>query len=296
MRRTTTVAATSAAVLCLGSLLTGCGSAADQGYVAVGAAGPADDRAPSRAVPPEGGVELTPLDGDGSRADGDGRGGGGDRGGGNGGSDSGNGSGSGRARTGRPVPEFTAGSGKGDEADGAGAHGSSGAQGGAGAYGAPSGSSASPSGAHSGHGSHSGGATSPTSPGAPNSPGGSTPPHGTPAPEPPSPTIPAGPGAPAGLLVGKPALAGTDVRWCQKVSVDFLNNGDRPVIAGSVIFGTHIIGGLGIDWATLTSSRPLPLPLAVGRRQTGTWRVCVDSWRVPLGMHLDTKDVTFRWK
>lgn len=288
MRRTTTVAAASAAVLCLGSLLTGCGSAADQGYAAVGAAGPSDDRAPSRAVPPEGGVELTPLDGAGGRADGGDRGD--DRGGGDGGS------GSGRARTGRTAPESPAGAGKDDEAGGAGAHGSPGASG------TPSDSSTSPSGApgdHGSHGSHGDGATPPDSPGAPNSPGGpggSTPPHGSPAPEPPSPTIPAGPGAPAGLLIGKPALAGTDVRWCQKVTVDFLNNGDRPVTAGSVIFGTHIIGALGIDWATLTSTHPLPLPLAVGRRQTGTWRVCVDGWRVPLGMHLDTKDVTFRWK
>ncbi|WP_256338995.1 hypothetical protein [Streptomyces sp. 2224.1] len=291
MRRTTTVAAASAAVLCLGSLLTGCGSAADQGYAAVGAAGPSDDRAPSRAVPPEDGVELTPLDGDGGRADGDGHGG--DRGGGDGGSDSANG---GQARPGRTAPESPVGAGEGDEAGGTGAPGSPGASD------APSGSSASPSGAHdshSGHGSHSGGATPPASPGAPNStghPGGSTPPHGSPAPQPPSPTIPAGPGAPAGLLIGKPALAGTDVRWCQKVTVDFLNNGDRPVTAGRVVFGTHVIGALGIDWATLTSTHPLPLPLAVGRRQTGTWRVCVDGWRVPPGMHLDTKDVTFRWK
>ncbi|MGX1755765.1 hypothetical protein ACWIG5_02410 [Streptomyces lydicus] len=290
MRRTTTVAAASAAVLCLGSLLTGCGSAADQGYAAVGAAGPADDRAPSRAVPPEGGVELTPLDGGGGRADG------GDRGGGDGGSDGAGGSGSGRARALRAVPESPAGAAKDVEG------GSTGAHGGPGASGAPSGPSASPSGAHgshSGHGSHDDGTTPPASPGVPNSPGrpgGTTPPHGSPAPEPPSPTIPAGPGAPAGLLIGKPALAGTDVRWCQKVTVDFFNNGARPVTAGSIVFGTHIIGALGIDWATLTSARPLPLPLAVGRRQTGTWRVCVDGWRVPLGMHLDTKDVSFRWK
>ncbi|MCZ1008609.1 hypothetical protein O1L68_19585 [Streptomyces lydicus] len=133
-------------------------------------------------------------------------------------------------------------------------------------------------------------------PHSPSRPGGTAPPHGSPAPEPPSPTIPAGPGAPSGLLIGKPALAGTDVRWCQKVTVDFLNNGARPVTAGSIVFGTHIIGALGVDWATLTSTHPLPLPLAVGRRQTGTWRVCVDGWRVPLGMHLDTKDVSFRWK
>jgi hypothetical protein len=24
--------------------------------------------------------------------------------------------------------------------------------------------------------------------------------------------------------------------------------------------------------------------------------VCVDAWRVPLGMHIETRDVTVRWK
>ncbi|BDH16152.1 hypothetical protein HOK021_73310 [Streptomyces hygroscopicus] len=275
------MASASAAVLCLGALLAGCGSAAGEGYVAVGAAGPADGQAPTRAVPPGEGVELTPLDGHGDR-----------KGGGGNGSGDGNGSGSneGSAPTGRPGPGSAVGSGGGETADGSGAPGSPGASG------APPGPSVPPAGAHPGHGD---GTTPPTSPGASNSPGhpgGSTPPHGSPAPEPPSPTIPAGADAPAGLLIGKPALAGTDVRWCQKVTLDFLNSGDRPVTAGTVTFGTHIIGALGVDWATITSTHKLPLPLAPGKKKTGTWRVCVDGWRVPLGMHLDTKDVTFGWK
>ncbi|MEU9483027.1 hypothetical protein AB0D83_05060 [Streptomyces decoyicus] len=283
MRRTTTVASASAAVLCLGALLAGCGSAAGQGYVAVGAAGPSDGQAPTRAVPPGDGVELTPLDGDGGRR------GGRDSGDGNG-NGNGNGNNDGGASTGRPGSGAPVGSGGGEAADGSGAPGSPGASG------APPGPSVPPAGAHPGHGD---GATSPASPGAPNSPshpGGSTPPHGSPAPEPPSPTIPGGADAPAGLLIGKPALAGTDVRWCQKATLDFLNSGDRPVTAGTVTFGTHIIGALGIDWATITSTHKLPLPLVPGKKRTGTWRVCVDGWRVPLGMHLDTKDVTFGWK
>ncbi|MEW1749449.1 hypothetical protein [Streptomyces angustmyceticus] len=279
MRRTTTVAAACAAVLCLGSLLAGCGSADGEGYVAVGAAGPAGGRAPSRGVPPEGGVELTPLDGAGGRGSGSGDG-----------RSEGHGEGGG-ARAGSSGAGSATGPGTADEADGAGDPGRPGASG------APRATSAPPAGAHTGHGP--GGVTPPASPSAPNSPthpGGSTPPHGSPAPEPPSPTIPPGPGAPGGLLIGKPALAGTDVRWCQKVTLDFLNNGDRPVTTGSVTFGTHIIGALGIDWATRTSTHALPLPLAAGKKKTGTWRVCVDSWRVPPGMHLDTEDVTFTWK
>ncbi|MGW9426871.1 hypothetical protein ACWHA1_02825 [Streptomyces decoyicus] len=282
MRRTTTVASASAAVLCLGALLAGCGSAADQGYVAVGAAGPADGQAPTRAVPPGDGVELTPLDGDRGRRGGSGSGDG-----------NGNGNNDGGAPTGRPGSGSPVGSGGGETADGAGAPGSPGASG------APPGPSAPPAGAHPGHGDGATSPASPASPGAPNSPshpGGSTPPHGSPAPKPPSPTIPAGADAPAGLVIGKPDLAGTDVRWCQKVTLDFLNSGDRPVTAGTVTFGTHIIGALGIDWATITSTHKLPLPLAPGKKKTGTWRVCVDGWRVPLGMHLDTKDVTFGWK
>ncbi|MFE1770082.1 hypothetical protein [Streptomyces sp. NPDC059008] len=251
MRRTTTTyASASAAVLCLGVLLTGCAGAAEEGYVAVGAAGPADGRAPVRPVPPRDGVVLTPLDGhEAPRARGT-RSGDSDRGSGD------------AARSGRPAP--TPGSSPG-----------------------PSGSAAPPPGS---------GTDGQDPPNSPSPSGTSTPPHGSPAPKPPSPTVPAGPDAPAGLLVGKPDLADTDVRWCEKVRIDFLNTGGRPVTSGTVTFGAHVIGALGIDWATITSSHRLPLPLAPGERRTGSWRVCVDAWRVPAGMHLDTKDVAFVWK
>ncbi|MGY4989136.1 hypothetical protein [Streptomyces nigrescens] len=275
MRRTTTVASASAAVLCLGVLLTGCGSAAGTGHAAVGAAGPADGRVPNRAVPPEGGVELTPLDGDGGR----GRHG-------SGGSDN-SGSSDGGRRTGRAGAGASDGSGKGAAADGARPPGASGAR---------PGPSTPPTGTRPGHGD---GTTPPSSPGSPNSPsrpGDPSPPHGSPAPDPPSPTLPAGPDAPDGLLIGMPGRSGTDVRWCERVTLDFLHTGDRPVTAGTVTFGTHIIGALGIDWATVTSTHKLPLPLAPGRKKAASWRVCVDGWRVPAGMHIDTKDVTFTWK
>ncbi|MER6843193.1 hypothetical protein [Streptomyces platensis] len=270
MRRTTTVASVSAAVLCLGVLLTGCGSAAGAGHAAVGAAGPGDGRVPTQAVPPRDGVQLTPLDGDGGQTR-------------NGGED---GSGGG-TESGPPGTRASDGSGKGDTADGAPPSGSPGPSG------ARHGSSAPTTGAHPGHG---GATTPPTSPGSPSHPGDPTPPHGTPAPEPSSPTLPAGPDTPDGLLIGAPGRSGTDVRWCERVTLEFLNTGDRPVTSGTVTFGTHIIGGLGIDWATLSSSHKLPLPLAPGKKKTGSWRVCVDGWRVPAGMHIETKDVAFSWK
>ncbi|MER7025416.1 MULTISPECIES: hypothetical protein [Streptomyces] len=74
-----------------------------------------------------------------------------------------------------------------------------------------------------------------------------------------------------------------------------MNAGTQPVTVGRVTFGTHIIGALGIDWDTRTSTRKLPLPLPPGARRTASYRICVDAWRVPLGMHLDTKDVSFDW-
>ncbi|WP_052230023.1 hypothetical protein [Streptomyces sp. CT34] len=246
MRRTTAASA-SAAVLCLGVLLTGCAGAAGSGYAAVGAQGPADGSAPNRPVPPRGGVELTPLDGDG---------------------------GPGAGHPGRSPDSGRPGS-----------PGSPGTT--AGTHPASPGPSSSPTGP-----GDSAGTNTPAPPGDSPRPW----PSGTATPAPPSPTVPAGPGAPAGLLVGKPALAATDVRWCQQVTLDFLNTGDRPVTSGTVTFGTHIIGALGIDWGTVGSDHKLPLPLAAGRPATGTWRVCVDAWRVPLGMHLDTKDVTFTWR
>ncbi|MFF9480618.1 hypothetical protein [Streptomyces sp. NPDC014733] len=96
-------------------------------------------------------------------------------------------------------------------------------------------------------------------------------------------------------MIGKPERADGGERWCEKVTFPVVNTGTEPVTVGTVTFGTHIIGALGIDWDTRTSTRKLPLPLAPGARRTASYRICVDAWRVPLGMHIDTKDVTFDW-
>ncbi|WP_275463712.1 hypothetical protein [Streptomyces noursei] len=265
MRRTTPVAyvaTASAAVFCLGGVLTGCGSAAGSGYAAVGAAGPADPSAPTRPAPPRGGVELAPLEGGGATGPS---------------TSPGSPGSSGPSGPSRPTAPDTTGTtppGTPGASDGSGTQPSA------------------PPGSTTGQGGNPPGTKPPAPPGGSPAPG----PGGSTTPEPPSPTIPAGPNAPSGLVVGKPVLADTDVRWCQRVTIDFLNTGQHPVTAGTVTFGSHVIGALGIDWATLDSTRDLPLPLSPGKPATGTWRVCVDAWRVPLGMHLDTKDVTFKWK
>ncbi|MFC6064836.1 hypothetical protein [Streptomyces ochraceiscleroticus] len=74
------------------------------------------------------------------------------------------------------------------------------------------------------------------------------------------------------------------------------NTGGRPVTDGTITFATHIIGGLGIDWDTRKSTRELPVPIAGGETKTHTWKVCVDAWRVPLGMHITTKGAAATWK
>lgn len=77
-----TVIAASAAVLCLGGVLAACGGGtADEGYVALGAAGTDPGRAPAGAQAPSGKVTLVPLDRGGEEPD-PGRGGGGGRSGG----------------------------------------------------------------------------------------------------------------------------------------------------------------------------------------------------------------------
>ncbi|MFI8522281.1 hypothetical protein ACIGEZ_31355 [Streptomyces sp. NPDC085481] len=93
-----------------------------------------------------------------------------------------------------------------------------------------------------------------------------------------------------------PTLTDADARWCENVTVTFRNTGGTAIRSGTVDFGTHIIGALGIDWGTIRSSRPLPAPLAAGAVRTETYTVCVDSWRVPLGMHVDTREVTAAWQ
>ncbi|MCB5168900.1 hypothetical protein LG634_29285 [Streptomyces bambusae] len=66
--------------------------------------------------------------------------------------------------------------------------------------------------------------------------------------------------------------------------------------SGTVEFATHVIGLLGTDWATITSSQPLPAPIGPRSRKTETYTVCVDAWRVPLGMHIETREVTADWR
>ncbi|GGK65929.1 hypothetical protein [Streptomyces flaveus] len=104
------------------------------------------------------------------------------------------------------------------------------------------------------------------------------------------------PDAPAALKVSDPEREPTDKRWCEKVTLDFHNTGGSAVRSGTVTFETHIIDALGIDWATIKSAEKLPAPVGAGARKEKTWTVCVDAWRVPLGMHIETRDVSVRWE
>lgn len=160
-----------------------------------------------------------------------------------------------------------------------------------------------------GPGSASGRTTgSPGPSGSPAAPatGTTAPPHGTPGTtDPASPSRPTDPGDPTGppsptgpavLHVGAPVRAAADDRWCEKVTVEFRNSGGVPVRSGTVTFATHVIGGLGVDWATLESTAPLPAPIDAGAARKKTYTVCVDAWRVPLGMRVETRGVTAAWK
>ncbi|RFC73474.1 hypothetical protein [Streptomyces sp. AcE210] len=104
------------------------------------------------------------------------------------------------------------------------------------------------------------------------------------------------PSGPAALKVGDPERKAADKRWCEDVTLDMVNTGGAAVRSGTVTFGTHIIGALGIDWATVESTQDLPVPIDAGKRKKKTWTVCVDAWRVPLGMHVETRDVSVKWK
>ncbi|KUJ70279.1 hypothetical protein ACZ90_05150 [Streptomyces albus subsp. albus] len=257
-----------AAVLCLlsvgAALLTGCGSSAGDGELAVGAAGPPNGRAPHQAVPPGGKVSLAPLPGTTSHP---------------------------------PVPGATSPPNSGaappatDPSPGSEPTGTPDGRDGTGTEGG-----------HSDGGGPSGGDTGAPTPSAPvpGTSGGpgtpSRPPGGTPSPggtRPPSTTPPTGP---AVLSWDDPERAATDQRWCERVTVTFRNTGGRPVRSGEVTFGTHIIGGLGIDWGTVESTAELPAPIEAGGKREKTFPICVDAWRVPLGMHIETRDLSAEWR
>ncbi|MGW2237326.1 hypothetical protein [Streptomyces sp. NPDC001759] len=112
----------------------------------------------------------------------------------------------------------------------------------------------------------------------------------------PSPGATSRPASPAALTWSDPSRAATDRRWCEDVTLTFTNSGGTAVRSGTVTFGTHVIGALGVDWGTVTSDVALPTPIGAGARREKTWTVCVDAWRVPLGMHIETRDVTVQWK
>lgn len=141
-------------------------------------------------------------------------------------------------------------------------------------------------------GSAPGGATS-TAPGTPSGqPNPSGPPAkpGTTTPPPPPPVA-----TPAKLTLSTPIRSAAADRWCEQVTVSFTNTGSTAARSGTVSFATHIIGALGIDWATITTTQPLPAPLAGGASKTRTYTVCVEAWRVPLGMRVETQKVTATW-
>ncbi|MFF3860350.1 hypothetical protein [Streptomyces sp. NPDC002209] len=140
-------------------------------------------------------------------------------------------------------------------------------------------------------------------------PPGTTPPRTASPPQPPpgaSPTAPAPgtpapkpgttpPATPARLTLSPPTRTPAADRWCEEVTVAFTNTGTTPARSGTVSFATHIIGALGIDWATITTAQPLPAPIPGGTTKTQTYTVCVESWRVPLGMHVETRTATATW-
>lgn len=255
--------------------LTGCGGPARDGYVAVGAAGPGPERGAGENVAPQGRVEFQALPPEASAATsstspgapGSRPGGGSAEGGGTATAPGGSAPPPGTPPTpGTPTTP--------DNPGGAGTGGSgSGGSGGSGSGGSGSGSGTP------------GSATPPGAPATPTAPGTKP---GTPPPPPP-------PATAARLTLGAPARAAASDRWCERVTVTFTNTGGTAARSGTATFATHIIGALGIDWATVTTTQPLPAPIAGGTSKTQAYTVCVESWRVPLGMHVETRNVTATW-
>ncbi|MFC9592859.1 hypothetical protein ACFTUC_24105 [Streptomyces sp. NPDC056944] len=276
MRRRKPGAGLVAVALCLGGALTACGGGDGEGYAAVGA-GPS----PKGAVAPSGVVTLVPLESPSAS-----------------GTTSSTSSPSPAAPGTRGTPGASSTGPDGASPGPSGSPGTSETSGTPGSSrtdtstgsGPGTGASATPTSApgRGGSGAGSGTATPPRTPSA--TPRPPVPGTGTPSP---TPTTPPGP---AVLTVSAPGLADGDRRWCQRVTVTFRNTGGSAATSGTAGFSTHIIGLLGTDWGTVDSRQPLPAPIAAGTARTQTYTVCVDSWRVPLGMRIDTRTVTAEWR
>lgn len=257
-------------MVCLGTVAALGGGDGPDGYVAVGAAGGAPG-GPGESVAPSGKVRLVPLDP----------------------------AGPGSSRPSHEAPGSPAGSTSADSQGSAPAGSGTAGTGAAGGGSSPrtaerdgsrdSSDSSSGSGSGSDTGTGSGGASGPGGHNGPTTPGSSAPGNG-------GQSSPSAPAAPAALEVSEPVLKDADKRWCQDVTLVLRNSGGSAVRSGTVTFKTHIIGSLGIDWATVESTEKLPVPLGAGEEKKKTWTVCVESWRVPLGMHVETRDVSVDWK
>ncbi|MGW6978067.1 hypothetical protein ACWGE1_01250 [Streptomyces sp. NPDC054932] len=260
MRKGSRAAATALLALCCTAAagLTGCGGPARDGHVAVGAAAPGPERGAGENVAPRGQVEFQQL-------------GGPDAPGGSTASSSTSTAPAGSGTPGASTPGGATTTGPGGSAD---------------APGTPSGPGRTPPAPGT-----PGTPGTPTVPGTPGPPGTPTRPPTGPGTTPPAPPA----STPARLTLSTPVRAAAADRWCERVTVTFTNTGTTAANAGTVSFATHIIGALGVDWATITTSQPLPAPLAGGTAKTQTYTVCVESWRVPLGMHVDTRKVTATW-
>ncbi|MFI8511569.1 hypothetical protein ACIGHB_10580 [Streptomyces sp. NPDC085460] len=284
MRRRKQQPVLAAVALCLGGALTACGGGGDgEGFAAVGA-GPS----PGGAVGPSGAVTLVPLDSPTAS-----------------GTTSSTSSpppapesppgaspspGAGTSTPSAPRTRQT-GSGGPDAGSGSG----TGQAGGSGGRTESAGPPGGPSGGGPSEGASPGGGSSPRPATTPPRTPGPGPAPTTPAPRPTVTTTPPPPG-PAVLTVSAPVTADGEKRWCERVTVTFRNTGGSPVAAGTATFATHVIGALGVDWGTVTTSQALPAPIAPGAARTETYTVCVESWRVPLGMRVDTREVTATWR
>lgn len=101
---------------------------------------------------------------------------------------------------------------------------------------------------------------------------------------------------PAKLSVGAHQRAPGDERRCERVTLPLHNSGGTAVTSGNVTFSTKIVGALGGNWGTVETRQSLRVPIDAGERTSQTYTVCVDGWRVPLGVSVETENVEVDWK
>ncbi|MFI9150740.1 hypothetical protein [Streptomyces sp. NPDC053367] len=81
-------------------------------------------------------------------------------------------------------------------------------------------------------------------------------------------------------------------RRYESATAELHDAGGTAARSGAATLAPHIIGTPGADRSTARPAQDLPMATAPGTRTEPARKACVEAWRVPLGVCVETRDVS----